>query len=60
MPDTLTFEDKSKRAVRVVFEPDGTPLYCGADLALIAGYKSPRGALNKDRLNVETVMRWVW
>lgn len=60
MPDTFTFEDKSKRTIRVVFEPDGTPLYCGADLAIIAGYKSAKGAMNRDRLNVETVMRWVW
>lgn len=60
MPDTFTFEDKSKRMVRVVFEPDGTPLYCGADVATLAGYKSPRGALNKDRIGVETVMRRIW
>lgn len=60
MPDTMTFEDKSKRMVRVVFEPDGTPLFCGRDLATIAGYKSPKGALDEGRIGVKSVKRKIW
>ena len=60
MPDTFTFEDKSKRMVRVIFEPDGTPLFCGSDIATLAGYKATGAAIKKDRSGVETVMRRIW
>ena len=50
MTECQTFTDKSKRQVRVIYEQDGTPLFCGNDIAAAAGYKAPVVVSRKHRL----------
>lgn len=41
----MVFSDSSRRSVRVVYEPDGTPLYCASDIAACMGYEAPTKAV---------------
>lgn len=44
---TSTIPYRPSLSVRVVYEPDGTPLYCGRDVAEILGYKAPVRAIHR-------------
>lgn len=55
MPESMTFTDKSKREIHVIYESDGTPLFCSKDIATAAGYKAPSKAVSQNRCNVEAV-----
>ena len=51
-----------RQELRVVFDPDGTPFFCGPDLAAIAGYEQPRKAVtggNQGVNRIESVLRKV-
>lgn len=37
----MVFSDERRREVRVVYEPDGRPLYCASDIATCMGYAAP-------------------
>ena len=37
----IVFSDERRREVRVVYEPDGRPLYCASDIAACMGYAAP-------------------
>lgn len=41
------FENSEFGSVRTIIKDDGTPLFCGIDVARILGYKDPRGAVVK-------------
>ena len=41
----VIFTTPERQELRVVFDPDGTPFFCGPDLAAIAGYEQPRKAV---------------
>lgn len=41
MNKSLSIPYRLSLSVRVVYEPDGTPLYCGRDVAEVLGYKPP-------------------
>lgn len=41
------FENSEFGKVKTVIKDDGTPLFCGVDVAKILGYKDPRGAIVK-------------
>ncbi len=43
----MVFVDDSKREIRVVYEPDGTPLFCATDLAACMGYSAPTKAVTR-------------
>ncbi len=43
--NSMVFSDSSRRSVRVVYEPDGTPLYCASDMAACMGYEAPTKAI---------------
>lgn len=54
------FVDEKKKEVRAVFEPDGTPLFCGVDIAKLAGYAAPNKAIsggNNGRNSIPSVKR---
>lgn len=58
----VIFVSPGKEELRVVFDPDGTPFFCGADLAVIAGYTAPRKAVtlgNQGVNRIESVLRKV-
>lgn len=55
MPESMTFTDKSKREIHVIYESDGTPLFCSKDIATAAGYKAPSKAVSQNRCNVDAV-----
>lgn len=55
MPESMTFADKSKREIHVIYESDGTPLFCSKDIATAAGYKAPSKAVSQNRCNVDAV-----
>lgn len=55
MPECTTFTDKSKREVHVIYQSDGTPLFCGRDIAAAAGYKAPGKAVSQNRRKIEAV-----
>lgn len=61
---TQIFVDEKRKEVRVLLEPDGTPLFCGVDVAKLAGYTAPNKAIsggNNGRNEVPTVKRrMVW
>lgn len=59
MTECQTFTDKSKRQVRVIYEQDGTPLFCGNDIAAAAGYKAPGKAVSQNRRKIEAVKCYV-
>ena len=37
----MVFTDDRRREVRVIYEPDGEPLYCASDIAICMGYAAP-------------------
>lgn len=51
----MVFADDSRREVRVVYEPDGKPLFCASDLAACMGYKVPTKAVQ--HCNIEPKYR---
>lgn len=55
MPESMTFTDKSKREIHVIYESDGTPLFCSKDIATATGYKAPSKAVSQNRCNVDAV-----
>ena len=58
----VVFATKDRQEVRAVFHPDGTPFFCGSDLAVLAGYNSPRKAVtggNQGVNRIDTVLRKV-
>lgn len=42
MSTASTIPYRPSQSVRVVYEPNGTPLFCGRDVAEVLGYKAPR------------------
>lgn len=50
----MVFIDDSRREVRVVYEPDGKPLFCATDLATCMGYGAPAKAVSR----VETIKKY--
>jgi prophage antirepressor-like protein len=59
MPESMTFTDKSKREIHVIYESDGTPLFCSKDIATAAGYKAPSKAVSQNRRKIEAVKCYV-
>lgn len=59
MADCITFNDKNRRSVRVMFEPDGTPLFSCNDIAEAMGYTAARKASSRQgtEKKIETVVR---
>ena len=58
----VIFTTPERQELRVVFDPDGTPFFCGPDLAAIAGYEQPRKAVtggNKGVNRIDSVLRKV-
>ena len=58
----VIFTTPERQELRVVFDPDGTPFFCGPDLAAIAGYEQPRKAVtggNQGVNRIESVLRKV-
>lgn len=58
----VIFATKERKELRCVFDPDGTPFFCGPDLATIAGYETPRKAVTSGNAGVnriDTVLRKV-
>ena len=58
----VIFSTPERQELRVVFDPDGTPFFCGPDLAAIAGYEQPRKAVtggNKGVNRIDSVLRKV-
>ena len=56
------FTTADRQELRVVFDPDGVAIFCGADLAVIAGYEMPRKAVtggNHGVNRIDTVLRKV-
>lgn len=56
----VIFTTPERQELRVVFDPDGTPFFCGPDLAAIAGYEQPRKAVtggNQGVNRIESVLR---
>lgn len=54
------FKDDRKKEIRTVFDPDGTPYFCGLDIARLAGYEAPGRAIaggNSGRNRIPTVKR---
>ena len=47
MSSSMTIPYRPSLSVRVVYEPDGTPLYCGKDVAEILGYRAPIKAVQR-------------
>lgn len=47
MNKSLSIPYRPSQSVRVVYEPDGTPLYCGRDVAEVLGYKAPIKAVER-------------
>ena len=47
MSTASTIPYRPSQSVRVVYEPDGTPLYCGRDVADVLGYKAPIKAVQR-------------
>lgn len=47
--NSMTFTNRSRWSVRVVFEQDGTPLFCAVDVATLQGYQAPRRAVDSAR-----------
>lgn len=43
----MVFADDSRREVRVVYEPDGKPLFCASDVADCMGYGAPTKAVTR-------------
>ena len=41
MDSTVEIKYRTSQSVRVTYEPDGTPLFCGRDIAEVLGYKAP-------------------
>lgn len=46
----MVFTDAARREVRVVYEPDGKPLFCGTDLAACMGYGAPGKAVMRTEI----------
>ena len=60
--NNVIFTTRDRKELRVVFDPDGKAFFCGADLAAIAGYESPRKAVtsgNKGVNQIDSVLRKV-
>lgn len=58
----VIFATKDRQELRVVFDPDGVAFFCGTDLAVIAGYDSPKKAVtggNQGVNRIDTVLRKV-
>lgn len=58
----VIFTTPERQELRVVFDPDGTPFFCGPGLAAIAGYEQPRKAVtggNKGVNRIDSVLRKV-
>lgn len=47
MSNASTIPYRPSQSVRVVYEPDGTPLFCGRDVAEVLGYKAPIKAVER-------------
>lgn len=60
MIDNCTsFTNRTNLTVRVVFEEDGTPLFCAADIAKLAGYKAPGKVVRESADHAPSVKRQV-
>ena len=58
----VIFTTKNRMELRVVFDPDGTAFFCGADLAAIAGYAMPKKLVtngNQGVNRIDSVLRKV-
>ena len=51
----VIFTTPERQELRVVFDPDGTPFFCGPDLAAIAGYEQPRKAVTGGNKGVNRI-----
>ena len=47
MSTASTIPYRPSQSVRVVYEPNGTPLFCGRDVAEVLGYKAPIKAVER-------------
>lgn len=47
MDNSTVFQYQASQMVRVVYEPDGTPLFCGKDVAAVLGYGAPIKAVQR-------------
>lgn len=46
----MVFADGTRREVRVVYEPNGKPLFCATDLAACMGYGAPTKAVMRTEI----------
>ena len=51
----MVFADSNRREVRVIYEPNGMPLFCAVDIAVCMGYGAPTKAVS--RVDVEPKYR---